>query len=99
MVRSCDAVLNTLVEHRDAIRSLGVRSLALFGSVATGTASESGDLDFLVEFEHKSFDNYMDLKVLLEDLFDCRVDLVLKNALKPRLREPILAAAVHAPGL
>ncbi len=99
MVRSRDAILNTLAEHQDKIRSFGVRSLALFGSAAAGTACETSDLDFLVEFKRKSFDNYMDLKAFLEDLFDCRVDLVLKNALKPRLREPILAAAVHAPGL
>jgi predicted nucleotidyltransferase len=94
-----DAVLSVLAEHRDRIRSFGVRSLALFGSAATGAAEEGSDLDFLVEFEQKTFDNYMDLKAFLEDTFGCRVDLVIKEALKPRLREPILAAAVHAPGL
>jgi hypothetical protein len=55
-------------------------------------------LDFVVEFERKSFDAYMDLKFLLEDLFGCSVDLVLKEAIKPRLREAILGEAVHAPG-
>ncbi len=53
----------------------------------------------LVEFDHKSFDAYMDLKEYLENLFDCPVDLVLADALKPRLREPILNETVHAPGL
>ena len=57
------------------------------------------DLDFLVEFEKKSFDAYMDLKAFLETLFGCRVDLVLENAIKPRLRSTILNEALHAEGL
>jgi len=57
------------------------------------------DLDFLVEFDQKSFDAYMDLKAYLENLFGCPVDLVLANTLKPRLREPILNETIHAPGL
>jgi len=52
-----------------------------------------------VEFEHKSFDAYMDLKEFLESLFGCPVDLVLADSLKPRLRESILKETVHAPGL
>ena len=71
----------------------------MFGSAARNEASDASDLDFLVEFDRKSFDNYMDLKFYLEELIGRPVDLVLKDAVKPRLREPILAEAVHAPGL
>jgi predicted nucleotidyltransferase len=53
----------------------------------------------VVEVETKSFDAYMDLKAFLEQLFGARVDLVLKDAIKPRLRERILGEALHAPGL
>ncbi len=94
-----EQVLAKLGEERDNIRRFGVRSLGLFGSVARAENTSASDLDMLVEFEHKSFDAYMDLKAYLEDLFDCPVDLVLANALKPRLREPILNETVHAPGL
>ena len=94
-----EQVLAKLSEERDNIRRFGVRSLGLFGSVARAENTSASDLDMLVEFEHKSFDAYMDLKAYLEDLFDCPVDLVLANALKPRLREPILNETVHAPGL
>ncbi len=52
-----------------------------------------------VTFEKKSFDSYMDLKAFLEELFHRRVDLVLADAIKPRLRENILKDAVYAPGL
>ncbi len=94
-----EQVLAKLGEERDNIRRFGVRSLGLFGSVARAENTSASDLDMLVEFEHKSFDAYMDLKAYLEDLFDCPVDLVLADALKPRLREPILNETVHAPGL
>ena len=73
-----------------------MRRLGLFGSAARGEATDSSDLDFLVELEKKTFDNYMDLKFFLEDLFGCKVDLVMKDALKPRLREPILKETIYA---
>ena len=99
MALSTDNVLHRLEQNAPAIRRYGVRSLGLFGSGASGTAREGSDLDFVVEFESKSFDAYMDLKAFLEQLFGCPVDLVLREAIKPRLRERILKEARHAPGL
>jgi len=99
MTRTRDEVLQLLALNRDRIRSFGVRSLALFGSAVRNEATEASDLDFLVEFNRKTFDNYVDLKFFLEDLLGRPVDLVIKDVVKPRLREPILAEAVHAPGL
>ncbi len=94
-----EQVLARLSEECDNIRRFGVRSLGLFGSVARGENASASDLDFLVEFDHKSFDAYIDLKAYLENLFGCPVDLVLANTLKARLREPILNETIHAPGL
>jgi len=94
-----EEVLKTLERDREAIRRYGVRRLGLFGSCGRGEASKSSDLDFVVEFESKSFDAYMDLKAFLEGLFGCQVDLVLYDAIKPRLRERILKETVHASGL
>ncbi len=99
MQHTREQILARLSEERDNIRRFGVRSLGLFGSVARGENASASDLDFLVEFDHKSFDAYMDLKAYLEDLFGCPVDLVLATTLKPRLREPILNETIHAPGL
>ena|SRR3989442_7421384 len=92
-------ILHLLGANQAKIKSFGVRSLGLFGSVARGDATDMSDLDFIVEFERKSFDAYMDLKFFLEELFGKRVDLALAEGIKPRLRERILEDAVHAPGL
>jgi uncharacterized protein len=101
MKRERDQILATLTRHREPIRSLGVHRIGLFGSQARGDAHERSDLDFLVEFERgaKTFDNYMDLKALLEDLFNSPIDLVIAETLKPRLREGILRETVYAQGL
>jgi len=94
-----DEILKKLEEHREKIRGFGVRRLGIFGSYARGEQTEGSDMDFLVEFEKKTFNNYMDLKFFLEDLFRCRVDLVISDAVKPRLRKPIFEETVYAAGL
>jgi len=99
MVRSREAILRVLHDNRDRIRGFGVRSLGLFGSAARNEATDTSDLDFLVDFDRKTFDNYMGLKELLESLFGCPVDLVIRSAVKPSLRQSILAGEVHIPGL
>ncbi len=96
MKRTRDQILKTLEENRQRLRSLGVRRIGLFGSAARDSSGQRSDLDFLVELEHKSFDTYMDLKEFLEVLFQCPVDLVLPETLKPRLRKSILQDTVYA---
>ena len=99
MMRTRDAILKTLEANRAAIRRFGVQRLGLFGSAARGEATDTSDLDFLVELDPKSFDAYMSLKEFLEGLFACRVDLVLRDSLKPRLSQTILDETVYASGL
>jgi predicted nucleotidyltransferase len=94
-----EEILRTLGANEAKIKAFGVRSLSLFGSYVRGENAIASDLDFVVEFEKKSFDSYMDLKFLLEALFDRPVDLVLADSIKPRLRDAILREAIHAPGL
>ena len=70
------------------LKSLGVKSLSLFGSASRGGASQKSDLDFLIDFEGPyTFDRYMEAKLLLEDLFDCDVDLVTPDAVRPKMKD------------
>jgi len=82
-------------EKRRLEQVYGVRSIAIFGSVARGEAGEASDLDILVNMESPSFDRYMDLKFELEDRLGTAVDLVLTDAIKDRLREAILREAIY----
>ena len=89
-MESREQILGKITENQAKIKSFGVKRLALFGSFERNQANKQSDLDFVVEFEHKTFDAYMGLKQYLEELFDRPVDLVLPNTIKPRLRSQIL---------
>jgi predicted nucleotidyltransferase len=99
MTEQADHILRCLGEQRAALERLGVRRIGLFGSAARGMTEAGSDLDFVVELRTKSFDAYMDVKFLLEDVFGRPVDLVLLDSVKPRLKPTILAETVYAPGL
>lgn len=94
-----DEILRVIEQNRTAIRRFGVRRLGVFGSYARGDSSDTSDIDFLVEFDEKTFDNYMDLKFFLEGLFGRRVDLVIKETVKPRIRDAVFEETVYAEGL
>ncbi len=89
-------ILQKLSENSVTIKNFGVRKWGLFGSYARGDEKQASDMDFLVEFEKKTFDNYMDLKIFLQRLFDCKVDLVISDAVKLRLRKPIFEETIYA---
>ncbi|HAV40651.1 MAG TPA: nucleotidyltransferase [Aquificaceae bacterium] len=96
-MRHFEEIKEILSSHLDEIRNrFGVREIGIFGSYVRSEESKESDLDVLVEFEEgkKNFDNYMDLKFYLEDLFGIKVDLVIK-AIKPRLKSYILSEVVY----
>jgi predicted nucleotidyltransferase len=77
------------------VRALGVRRLALFGSVVRGEARPDSDVDLLVEFARgeKTFDRFLALAELLEGILGHRVELVTTEALSPFIGPHILAEA------
>lgn len=89
-------VLRILAEHRVEFEQFGVRSLSIFGSVARGVAGPGSDVDVLVEFQQPpSFNQYMGLKIYLEDVLGAPVDLATVKALKPRLRPRVESEAIR----
>ena len=80
-------ILQTLAAHRDELARMGVKTLAVFGSVARDEARVDSDVDILVEFQGPAtFNGYMDLKFFLEDLLGRSVDLVTRKSIRPRLK-------------
>jgi len=71
-----------------------VKELYLFGSILTDRFLDSSDIDILVQFNTIEldlyFDNYMDFKEQLEQLFKRQVDLVENQA----IRNPIFRKVV-----
>jgi predicted nucleotidyltransferase len=90
-----DEVLRILREHRDELDEYHVRSLALFGTAARDEAGPASDVDVLVEFSIvPSLLTLIHIENQLSDLLGIKVDLVMKSALKPRIRDRVLAEAV-----
>ena len=74
----------------------GAYNVRIFGSVARGEADGESDLDVLVDLEPGR--NLFDLGGLLMDLqelLQCRVDVVTERGLRPRIRERVLSEAVR----
>ena len=83
-----DQTLALLTEHKPALAErFGVRRLALFGSVARGTAREDSDVDILVGFDQPPTPSaFFGVQFYIEDLLGRPVDLVTETALRPQLR-------------
>ncbi len=92
-------ILQILEHNRDVLKSFGVQKIGLFGSYKRGTSRIESDMDFLVHMDHPTFDSYMNLKIFLEDLFKCQIDLVLEETIKSSLRSYILEEVTYASGL
>ena len=69
-----------------------MKSIGLFGSYTKNKQTAESDIDLVVEFKkgRKIFDNYMELKFFLEDLLECKVDLVIAEAIKPDLKSYVM---------
>ena len=83
-----DAVIQLLIQHKPVLaQRFGVRKLALFGSVARGTARADSDVDVLVDFGVPATpEAYFGVQFYLEDLLGCPVDLVTERALRSQIR-------------
>lgn len=81
--------------HADLKIRFGIKTIGLFGSYVHDAQNKKSDIDILVEFEdgHNDIFNFLDLKEYLEQLFHKKVDLVMKDGLKHRIKDRILSEA------
>ncbi len=91
-----DEIVQRLAAHKQELDSLGVKSLAIFGSVARDEARPDSDVDIIVEFSKPvGIFEFIDLNNYLENLLGCRVDIGTAASLKPKMLERVLKEAVH----
>ena len=93
------SILDTLrAESPNLRKKYSVKSLAVFGSMARGDDREGSDVDILVAFEGPAtFDNFMGLKLDLEELVGRRVDLLTPKSLRPDMQAEIEKEALLVP--
>ena len=75
-----------------------ITQLGIFGSYIRGEATNHSDLDILVEFEPQAkfgLLTFCELENYLSDLLVIKVDLVMKDGLKPNISSNILQEVVY----
>jgi len=96
-MKKLEEIKNILAEHRGELRQkYKVKKIGVFGSFVRGEQRKRSDIDLLVEFEETpSLFEFMDLEEYLSKILGLKVDLVTKDALKPRIGEQILREVVY----
>ena len=82
--------------RRELSERFSVIRIGVFGSFARGEARSDSDVDILVELAEPTFDHFMDLKFRLEESLQRPVDLVMADAIKPRLKPIIEREVLYA---
>lgn len=91
MVITKAEILSKLSELKPMLyNDYAVKEIGLFGSYADNTNTENSDIDILIELEKPIGWRFFTLELFLEEVFDKKVDLVTKNALKKQIKEQIL---------
>jgi len=92
-----EQIKDTLKEHREELKErFKVVEIGIFGSYVRKEQKRKSDVDILVDF-YETIDlfTFVELENYLTEILGVKVDLVMKDALKPRLKERILSEAVY----
>lgn len=86
----------SIKRHKEFIkRKFKVKFLEIFGSYTRGEQTPRSDIDILVEFSTPiDLFEFIKLEDFLSEILDRKVDLVMKGALKARIKKRILQEAV-----
>ena len=77
------------------VERYSVEKLELFGSYVRAEQDQNSDLDILVTFkEVPSLLTFIAIENYLTDLLGVKVDLVMKDSLKPRIGQQIFREAI-----
>jgi len=89
-------VKKVLSDNETELKARGVKSLAVFGSVARGEAGPKSDVDLLVEFDRSiGLFHFIHLRDFLKDLLGgVEIDLVVRDAVYEELKDDIYRESV-----
>ena len=98
-MKQLEEIKQKLNQNFDQIKQqYKIKQLGIFGSYIRGEATENSDLDILVEFEPQArfgLLTFCELENYLNELLAVKVDLVMKDGLKPQIGQNILQEVVY----
>ena len=96
-MKTTSEYLQLLKQFKDSkAKSYGISKIGLFGSVARGEHKEGSDVDVCFEGVPKGFFAIGGIKVDLEQLFGCSVDVVrLREKMDTIFKEQIMKEVIY----
>jgi predicted nucleotidyltransferase len=90
-------IINFISGHRDEFeQKFGAKKIGIFGSFARGEVREESDIDIVVELEKPDLFCLIGIKQMVEEAFDCKVDVVrLRDGMNEALRRRIERDATY----
>jgi predicted nucleotidyltransferase len=87
-----ELIFKRILDEKKQLAFYGVKNIGLFGSFVRGDETPLSDIDILVEFtpEKHTFDNFMEVAFLLEEIMGRKVELITPEALSPHIGPHIL---------
>jgi uncharacterized protein len=87
-----DHIINV---SRPVFKKYGINSASIVGSVAYGDYSDDSDLDLVVEIDNPlSLLTFSKIKIELEELLNLKIDLIVRSAIKERLKKYLLSKEI-----
>ena len=90
MITSNEILLKLKDLKPNLYKDFSVKEIGLFGSFSDDSFHEESDIDLLVVLEKPIGWKFFSLEIYLEKVFNRKIDLVTKNALKEQIKENIL---------
>jgi predicted nucleotidyltransferase len=95
-MKNLEEIESILLKHKSGLRErFKVKEIGIFGSYARNEQTEDSDVDILVEFEEPVGLLFVHLANFLEEILQCRVDLVTKEGIKPNRRKYIMEDLIY----
>lgn len=94
-MKTLDEIRTILAQKKEKIyQDYGVRILGIFGSYSRDEQSITSDIDLLIEIDRPIGLKFYELWEYLENLLECRVDLVRANLVREELKDSIFEGMV-----
>jgi len=96
-MKKIEEIKKKLAEHKSELHDkFQIEEIGIFGSYIRGEEGENSDLDILVGFNTPpSMFRFIELEHYLGKLLKVKVDLVMKDALKPVIGKRIIKEVVY----
>lgn len=96
-MRDINEIISKLKELKPELeKNFSLTELGVFGSFVRNEQTDDSDIDILIDYkEGTSILTLGGLQYMLSEIFNTKVDIVMKKSLKKRIGEQILSEVIY----